>query len=195
MDAIPPVIIQIWKANRSIAVEQITEAASSSQLSDISVEPAFRNNDGSLFVQGELNLPMRSDLVARIGNSQPQAFTFSSEQYVDFEPVEFEYKGVFVRQFPFVWTQAQIEVHGSVDQSLSPKLRNWFLEHFGDADAESSTDLQYALHFLSEPKYSDQFATFELDLGTAQPESLTDLLEILVSNGAVEIGISTELAE
>lgn len=88
------------------------------------VEPAYRQSDGSLAVEGSLGFPCRIDVIPMEGSTAGQTIRVDSETQLAFEVVTFTSGAGTVVLSPFVWDWIPIEVLGlSQGVNLTSGLR------------------------------------------------------------------------
>ena len=157
---------------------------------DSHVEPALRTADGSLAVDGALSLPCRVDLIPR--DQSGSIGRVDATSHLDFEPFEVEYGKCTVHFNPFTWDRVQMSVEGLPAHAVSEIAKLWFLRWF---DAEDANDLDaqglYGVaHFLGEPVAAEGKVQFTVDLGSAPPIALDELLNNLSSRGAIAASVA-----
>jgi hypothetical protein len=136
---------------------------------EIMAEPALRDEDGSLVVEGDLELPIRYDLVRLQEGEASESIQVDSDQIVDFEEFEMPLSsGRGVRVIPFLWDCCPVLLRNVQEADWTP-LRDWFMKWFdGEDENEPTPDgLQEVVHFLSDPDPSDLGSMVLCDFGTA----------------------------
>ncbi|MFJ2454997.1 hypothetical protein ACIOWK_25245 [Pseudomonas protegens] len=147
------------------------------------VEPAYRNSDGSLAVEGAMGTPCRVDVIAAESGEPVQV---DSETELGFEPVRFAIEQMAVVISPFGWDWLPLEVRGLSLEQASEVIRAWFFEWFDGEDENPPTEegLQGVLHFVSDPEATEEGYRVKIDLGSAPEEALEALLFALADAGA-----------
>ncbi|PUA41712.1 hypothetical protein C5U62_30815 [Pseudomonas protegens] len=150
------------------------------------VEPAYRNSDGSLAVEGAMGTPCRVDVIAGEGASAGEPVQVDSESELAFEPVRFAIEQMAVGISPFGWDWLPLEVRGLSLEQACEVIRTWFFEWFDGEDQNPSTEegLQGVVHFVSDPEATEEGYRFKVDLGSVPAEALEELLFALADAGA-----------
>lgn len=150
------------------------------------VEPAYRNSDGSLAVEGAMATPCRVDVIAVEGASAGEPVQVDSETELGFEPVRFAIEQMAVVISPFGWDWLPLEVRGLSLEQASEVIRTWFFEWFDGEDENPPTEegLQGVLHFVSDPEATEEGYRLKIDLGSAPEQALEALLFALADAGA-----------
>ena len=148
------------------------------------VEPAYRNSDGSLAVEGAMGTPCRVDVIAAESGEPVQV---DAEAELGFEPVRFAIEQMAVGISPFGWDWLPLEVRGLSLEQACEAVRGWFFEWFDGEDENSPTEegLQGVVHFVSDPEATEEGDyRFKIDLGSAPAEAVEGLLFALADAGA-----------
>lgn len=155
------------------------------------LEPAYRQADGSLAVEGPLNLPCRADIIFKEGPSAGQSIRVDSESHLKFEPISFALGTTSVALSPFVWDWLPVEVCGLSQEATSSVLKSWFLEWFDTEDQNDPTEegLYGVVHFMSEPEPTVEGWSVTVDLGSSPERALEDLLFRMSDAGASQIRV------
>ncbi|MES2263740.1 MAG: hypothetical protein V4724_34920 [Pseudomonadota bacterium] len=135
-------------------------------------------------MEGTLDLPSRADYIPREGAGKPAMV--DSTSHLDFETISVAYKDCDVLIGPFVWDWVQLTIRGLPEQEAASVAKNWFFRWFDPEDTNEANEdgLYGVVHFLGEPKVAANGIEFSIDLGSAPPEALEDLLERMSSHGA-----------
>ena len=88
------------------------------------LEPAYRQGDGALAIEGALGLPCRADVISQEGISAGQALQVDSETQLKFEAVTFVSGAGTVVLSPFVWDGMPLEVPGLSEAAVSNVLQS-----------------------------------------------------------------------
>lgn len=158
------------------------------ELEPCHVEPAMRLADGSLALSGNPPTPCRMDLIVKATGEQ---YTADSERPQHMETYSTQIGATTVQVVPFEWSMARVEAHG-VGPEARELVRTWFVRWF-DLDDENSADgsgLYGVVHYLGDVLLNDGGVAFEVDLGSAPPSAVEDLVTMLSSNGATQVRIS-----
>lgn len=155
------------------------------------VEPAYRQSDGSLAVEGPLGLPCRADVIPKEGPSAGQSTRVDAETQLKFEPVSFDVGRTSVVLSPFAWDWAPLEVQGLSRQAASSVIQSWFLAWFDTEDENDSSEdgLYGVVHFVSEPEPTAEGLRVMVDLGSSPVSTLEDLLFRMSDAGAAQIRV------
>ena len=174
-------LLELLAAVRNPYAQRLSESVLSVEAH---VEPAFRNQDGELALEGALNLPCRADYIPREGDGRPA--TVDSTSRVDFETISVAYRDCDVLIGPFVWDWVVITVSGLPEQEVAEVAKDWFFRWFDPEDTNDANGegLYGVVHFLGEPKVVSEGIELTIDLGSAPPEALDELLERISSQGA-----------
>jgi hypothetical protein len=165
--------------------------AKTSATAAIHLEPAYRQADGSLSVEGSLGLPCRADIILKEGDSAGQSIQVDSESQLKFEPISFELGTTSVVLSPFVWDWVPFEVCGLGQEATLSVLRSWFLEWFDTEDQNDPTEegLYGVVHFMSEPESTVEGWRVTIDLGSSPERALEALFFRLSDVGASQIRV------
>jgi hypothetical protein len=185
MDVLEPV--------RDIAVGEILESLAESldRGLDVRTEPKQRTPQGGIAREGRLALPRRCDLLVRRreGDLVRQV---RSEKLLRFEPVTLVEPDGFVCVItPFRWDAALVVVTAGAlthEPDWGP-VRRWYLEWFQSRFTDEAPDLDGSLHRLSGPETLEDGWRFELDLGSAPVEALSDMIGAFAATGVARIRI------
>ncbi len=175
----------LLSAIRAHYVKQLAEA--SRKVPGL-VEPVFRNADGSLALQGMLQLPGRADFVPA-GAGEPQSVDADSR--LTFGPMEVRHLSCAIIFEPFTWDWAVVVVQGVALTEISAIVHSWFYRWF-DAEDTKSADadgLFGVVHFASDPVVREGAVETTLDLGSAPVAALQDFLKLLAERGATHIRV------
>ena len=144
----------------------------------------WRLEDGQLYVEGELQLPLRSDLAILDDNAGLDTLNVESAEPVAFEAVEFDWgKTLHVEMGPFAWESCIITIPNDPTHNWAP-LQDWFWKWFHDeADSAEAPAFLGAIHFLSDPTTGDDIVQFAVDLGSAPVAAFEDMLDAFSASG------------
>ena len=153
-------------------------------------EPALRNENGDLATDGPWNLPIRPDYIPREGNGR--SVMVDSKSRLDFEPFVVSYGDCQVEFRPFTWDWLTLTVIGLPEEDAEELFRNWFLRWFDPEDENEigADGLAGVVHYMGEPRRVEEQLRLTVDLGSAPPEALNELLERLASHGAATAGVA-----
>lgn len=159
---------------------------------DAHAEAALRNADGSLALEGALNLPMRIDLIPRRGAQAGQLLSVDSERRMQFNVHAVSMPPAMVYVSPFVWDDLSLRVAGLVAEQVGAVLAPWFMEWFDpeDENKQNEEGLFGVLHFASDLQDEDGMVAVRMDLGSAPVQALEDLLSRLAAKGARDIRLA-----
>ena len=155
------------------------------------VEPAFRQADGSLSVEGLLQVPCRADFIPKEGVDAGRPVSVDSSSRLQFDPISFNLGDTSVTISPFEWGWAQLEVGDLGNEAGSTVLRAWFLRWFDEVDGNDQTPegLYGVAHFVSDPEPTELGFRVKADLGSSPARALEDLLVSLSDAGAGEVRV------
>ena len=155
------------------------------------VEPAYRQSDGSLAVEGSLDLPCRADLIPIEGSNAGQAIQVDSETRLTFDVVTFASGAGEVVLSPFVWDWTPLEVLGLDQEYVSNVFQSWFLKWFDTEDENAPTEegLFGVVHFMSELEPTAEGWKVTVDLGSSPVSAVEDFLFRMVDAGASQVRI------
>lgn len=143
----------------------------------IAHELAFRNRVGDLVTAGQLDLPLRADLIVIRDGMVANSLQIDTVGTVSFVPICFNWPehDLSVQMGPFQWNWLQLRIYGLPPSSDYEPLREWFMLWFQDDDPRGE-ELLGGVHFLSDPWIVDGAMQFSIDLGTAPVRSFEELL-------------------
>jgi hypothetical protein len=161
------------------------------------VEPALRDECGTLVGEGALRLPLRGDVFV-VDDGQPaESCRVDSESVLLFEPIRLVWGNVVqVRVTPFPWDGCDVRVIGIPSSTDWARLRDWFDKWFDAEDTRQAGEqgLSGVIHFLSDPEHDGSAATFQVDFGSAPVEAFEGLMDALRESGATGIEIGNDQA-
>lgn len=110
----------------------------------------------------------------------------NTEGYINHEPQEFYYDDINVIIYPFLWNGCEIY--------LNTRPSNWiFLDEWAykwikrdDSELKTNDFNVGAIHKIEIPNSKDGWVMLAIDLGTAPPEALVELVELILSDGFVK---------
>lgn len=147
-------------------------------------EPALRLDDGTLAIEGELQLPARIDFAVLQGDTPTELLNVESDTMLAFDAVEFDWgKTLHVEMGAFAWHGFPITMPDDPSYNWVP-LQEWFWKWFHDEDEEEDDpDLLGAVHFLSDPVLQDDVIEFSVDLGSAPVAAFEEMLDAFATAG------------
>ncbi|MET0637957.1 MAG: hypothetical protein ABWZ25_18135 [Chitinophagaceae bacterium] len=120
-------------------------------------------------------------------------FNLSKDSVWMFDPMRFPFRGIQVEIHPFVWNGCEISCNDFPQVKYSEWAARWL-------DMEDSKDVgtdgfQNVIHSVTFPQLKNGKWTTSIDFGSAPPDALMELLEILEKEhvGVVEIHSRTFL--
>lgn len=155
------------------------------------VEPAYRQSDGSLAVDGLLGLPCRADVIPMDGITAGQVIQVDSETQLKFGAVTFASGAGEVILSPFVWDWMPLEVLGLSQEAVSNVFQGWFLKWFDTDDENVPTEegLFGVVHFMSELEPTNEGWKVTVDLGSSPVSAVEDFLFRILDAGASQVRI------
>ncbi len=173
----------------SIREHYVSQFAVTVKQSSAHIEPAFRNSDGSLSLQGALALPCRADFIPTLGPLAGQPQVVDSESRLTFEPIASMYLSCAIHFDPFTWDWVTMTVSGVEIATVSTVIREWFYRWF-DPDEVHTPDasgLLGVVHFASDPVNTAGGVEVTFDLGSAPAAALEELLKTMATRGASQV--------
>lgn len=174
---------------RALNVEALKVAAS--RHAPCHVEPALRDDDGNIAVEGPFDLPCRVDLIPIDEDEELlEPVMVDPPTSLSFDQVHALCGNVPLLISPFGWDYAHIRASFPVAPDIGP-VTKWFWNWF-DPEDEGDEDLDglfSVVHYLSDPEFSEGKLAMTVDFGSAPVESLEALLSVLVEMGAERIWI------
>jgi hypothetical protein len=148
--------------------------------SPVHLEPALRNSDGSLALEGMLSLPFRPDLVPKAGGPP---IMVDSTLRMQFEPWEYQLGTTGIHLTAFIWDCVALKLSGVAAEANWDPLRHWFLREFDTEDHNplNSEGFYGVVHFMSDPEPIADGSKITIDLGSAPIECFDSLFEALLS--------------
>jgi hypothetical protein len=153
-------------------------------------ECAFRNSDGNIVTEGQLDLPARGDIFEIRAGAVTDSIQIDTEGMLSFEPLTFEWPedNLSVDLGPFQWNWIQLRIYGLPRDADWKPLREWFMRWFHDEDP-AADELLGGVHFMSDPENARDYVQVSLDLGTAPVGSLEELLDAVARMRAKHLQI------
>jgi len=155
----------------------------------LTVEPLMRDEKGAVRRDGVLNLPARCDFgqisshETREKNLSLQTISTDRQDYFEID----ELGEIWVA--PFQWNALDVQFRLNTDWPNFKPLRNWYLEWSIPEHKQANALTLGVLHCLSGPTPSAGGWLLTLDLGTAPPSAVVELLEMLGSIGASNLAL------
>ncbi len=152
-------------------------------------EPTMRNDRSEILRDGVLNLPARCDFglvrgdVVREKNLTVRHPDTLVQGYFEIS----EGKEIWVS--PFAWNALDIQFQMESEWPNFKPLRHWYLEFSVPPKIPPKKHVRGVVHRLSGPTPSSKTWTISLDLGTAPPDAVVDLLNALMSIGAKNVSL------
>ena len=118
------------------------------------IEPALRNSDGSLSVEGQFDLPCRVDVIPKTGTQAGVPVSADSESSLTFEPIKFMIGSTSITISPVVWDWVPVRIEGDHGIASAEVLVEWFMQWFdpNDENSQNGEGLYGVVHFMSDPK-------------------------------------------
>jgi len=152
-------------------------------------EPTMRNDLDEILRDGVLNLPARCDFgLIKNGIVREKNLTVRHPDKMVQGYFEIgEKKEIWVS--PFAWNALDIRFQMENEWPNFKPLRHWYLEYSVPPKFPQNKHTRGVVHRLSGPTPSATTWTISLDLGTAAPDAVIDLLNVLMSIGAKNISL------
>ncbi|WP_232063096.1 hypothetical protein [Undibacterium sp. KW1] len=168
-------LIQLFAAIRASYVAVLTAAINQV---NAHVEPAYRNADGALALEGSPALPCRADWIPLEGEYAGQSHTVDAKTQLEFEPFGFGMSGTEVSITPFTWDWLPLQISGLAPEPAEAILADWFMAWFDaeDNNAKNAEGLYGVVHFMSGITQEDEALQVSIDLGSVSEAALEDLL-------------------
>ncbi|MEL6678057.1 MAG: hypothetical protein AAFQ51_05075 [Pseudomonadota bacterium] len=187
------VLLDILNPVRDIYLSRILEEMSAALDRDFvcKTDMPRRTHGGEMLRSGALNLPERYDLYTE-HNGHPRAFDVEDGLQVRFDPVFTRLKnGAPVSISPFRWNALPIYVVVGDQGTDWQPVRHWFLEAFQPRFEDDTPEFHGVIHRCHGPVAKGSGWTFEVDLGSAPVDCLTDLLTALDACHATKVSLGT----
>ena len=168
-------LIQLFAA---IRVSYVAVLAAAINRDHAHVEPAYRNADGALALEGSPALPCRADWIPVEGEYAGQSHTVDAKTQVEFEPFGFSMSGTEVSITPFTWDWLPLQISGLAPEVAASTLAGWFLAWFDaeDENGKNAEGLYGVVHFMSGITQEEFALQVSIDLGSVSEAALEDLL-------------------
>ena len=162
--------------------------------SKIIVEPALRQTNGKVGRQGQLNLPLRMDLVIR-STTVNDSVTVGTDKPLDFDLVTVDWTpNLGICLAPFRWEDCRVWVDGLAGRTDWLPLIDWYEKWFDEFDLKSplKKELQEVVHRLADPQVRGGVTMWVVDFGSAPITAFEEFVDALASLGAVSIQVGEE---
>lgn len=172
-------LLDILTPVRDIFLSHLLEEMGKALDRDFEVETDVvrRDDKGELEKSGPLGLPQRADMAMKTGRDR-RYFDITDDLFVEFDPLMLRLtNGAPVSIAPFKWNQLQAVVNTKTETPDWQPVRRWYLEAFQSRFDEDSPEFHGVVHRLTGPEGKETSWRFEVDLGTANVDSVADLLE------------------
>lgn len=157
----------------------------------IIAEPALRQPGGKVARQGNLKLPIRTDLVIR-SSTMNDSISVDMEKPLDFDPVTAEWTATLkIYLAPFRWEECKIQAEGLSNRIDWLPLCDWYEKWFDEFDLKAplKKELQEVVHRLADPQVGGGATLLTVDFGTAPIAAFEEFLDSLANMGAVSVQI------
>jgi hypothetical protein len=178
-------VIELLERIRRPYIDTLSRAAA---LDRFHVEPMLRNGDGTPARDGTLATPYRCDLARRdTGATQ----TVDAAARIRLDDVSVDMQGATLTIAGFSWDWLTLDVAGLPEHDAAPLVRDWFLRWIDEDDdnARNADGLYGVVHFIDDPVAVDDALRFRIDLGSAPAAALSELIELLLDRGAVDVAL------
>lgn len=176
----------------AIRASYITVLAAAVANNNVHVEPAYRNADGTLTMEGHPALPCRADWIPVEGEFAGQSHTVDAKTQLEFEPFAFQLSGLEVSITPFTWDWLPLQISGLSLDAAETTLTSWFMTWFDGEDnhARNADGLYGVVHFMSAITQEGDALHVGIDLGSVSEAAVEDLLFKLsdVNARAIQLG-------
>ncbi|MFZ6731569.1 hypothetical protein ACO0LG_06585 [Undibacterium sp. Ji42W] len=173
----------------AIRASYIAVLAAAVDKDSVHVEPAYRNADGLLSLEGNPALPCRADWIPVEGEFAGQSHTVDAKTQLEFEPLSFQLSATKVSIVPFTWDWLPLQISSLTHVLAEATLVQWFTTWFDgeDKNARNAEGLYGVVHFMSAITQEDQALQVSIDLGSVSEAALEDLLFKLADGKAQSI--------
>ena len=158
-------------------------------------EPALREKRGSkLGRQGQLNLPIRTDLVIRSATVN-DSVTVVTEKPLVFNPITVDWTpNLKIRLEPFRWEECRVWADGLAGRTDWQPLADWYEKWFDEFDLKAplKKELQEVVHRLSDPQLQGGVTMWVVDLGSAPIAAFEEFVDALAALGAVSMQVGQD---
>ena len=142
-----------------------------------SVDPgAGASDDGSL--------PYRLDVVHLGAGGAVQPTVVDAGHDLSWEPETSQFGDFLAEIEAFVWHTCVVVGEPAPEPAALSQLKDWFLRWFQREGHHGEKPFGGVVHFMSEPQVDGDALRVQVDLGSAPPEALIDLLETFGKMGA-----------
>ena len=154
---------------------------------DVATEVPLCDQTGEVVTEGVLNAGVRVDLVVYQNDTPVRSINIDTEKGLAFPGLQVRAGDVTISFGAMKWNQMRFACEGSIgERLLLEQLSSWYQKWFQEAAGEDGEDA-LCVHFISDPVFRDGGFCFTVDFGTAEAESLTTLLELLVRAGVTQV--------
>jgi len=161
--------------------------------SEVLIQPCLNNDESEVpraTSARPFHVPMRQDMVP-VKDGAPQAVMVVRGPEPDFLPLAWEFEDGFQLALgPFTWDAARVVAFGIPGDADLSSLVRWF-EEWADLKDEEEPDAEQGIRLLAhhverveDPRMPAGASLFELDMGTAPADALTDFVDLLSQLGA-----------
>lgn len=179
-------LIQLLAAIRAPYITVLSAAVAHN---NVHIEPAYRNADGTLSLDGKPALPCRADWIPKEGEFAGQSHTVDAKTQLEFEPFAFQLSASEVSITPFTWDWLPLQISGLSLDVAEATLTGWFMAWFDgeDDNAKNADGLYGVVHFMSGITQEGDVLQLSIDLGSVSEAAVEDLLFKLADANAGEI--------
>ncbi|MBC3911303.1 hypothetical protein [Undibacterium umbellatum] len=173
----------------AIRASYITVLFAATSNGNVHVEPAYRNADGTLSLEGKPALPCRADWIPVEGEFAGQSHTVDAKTQLEFEPFAFQLSASEVSITPFTWDWLPLQISGLSLDVAEATLTGWFMAWFDgeDGNAKNADGLYGVVHFMSGITQEGDALQLSIDLGSVSEAAVEDLLFKLADANAEAI--------
>lgn len=141
----------------------------------------------------ELYRLYRFDSIERKVDDNFKVIEFNHDTFLDHPTIHFDLNNVKIELNPIMWNGVEIEIenfNGKMDE-VHDWIKKWI-----DIDSlkenKTNNPLLGVIHNFQRPQNLDKFTNFAIDLGSAETEALTELLQIITQKNPTKIRIHSE---
>lgn len=153
------------------------------------LEPAIRDSEGNVILEGFFNSGSKVDFAILENNEVIDSVNVDTEGMVSFNEIIFNWEeSLEVVLSPFQWNYCSLEILGN---SVNWKpIEKWYKDWFEEKPSENGS-LFNCVHFISEPEPTNKGQRIYVDFGTAPVLAFEEILDSIIKAGALKVEIGS----
>lgn len=128
------------------------------------------------------------DIAVEQSDGQMEPVLVDLQKFLPWEPARIRVGALSVLVEPFLWHVCAIVARPAPGEDTFVALARWFDRWF-ERPKEPEERFRNAVHWMSDPEIREGHLCLQVDLGSASPDALLDLLDTIGSMGATSAAV------